>query len=222
MSAAVPHHHNVYIVHNVYCCSRVSLWSCCGSHQTQAHSQSYHGTTTPWPAGEKSWTYTGLSSLDLCTLLGAGGLGGDPWHCHHDGVGWWLEAGETTATSFSGGTMASLNAHHCSLRGRWEGSGTPRCWLSWPPCLAWKPYSGPQTASVVEWDSNLACVLCMEPSLFRTCWKLFPKALFILQGILSSFSLIVSTEMQKLWCLVSLPFLLFIAFSRRNSLLGRT
>lgn len=49
----------------------------------------------------------------------------------------------------------------------------------------------------------------------------FPKALSILQGILSSFSLLVSTQMQNLWCLVILPFLLFIASNGRNSLLGR-
>lgn len=46
-------------------------------------------------------------------------------------------------------------------------------------------------------------------------------ALSILQGILSSFSLLVYTQMQDLWCLVTLPFLLFIASNGYNSLLGR-
>lgn len=60
-----------------------------------------------------------------------------------------------------------------------------------------------------------------KPSFLEHAGNFFPKALTILQGTLSSFSLLVSTQIQDLWCLVTLPFLLFIVSNGCNSLLGR-
>lgn len=61
----------------------------------------------------------------------------------------------------------------------------------------------------------------LKPSFLEHFGNFLPMALSILQGILSSFSLLVYTQMQDLWCLVTLPFLLFIASNGCNSLLGR-
>lgn len=60
-----------------------------------------------------------------------------------------------------------------------------------------------------------------KPSFLEHAGNFFPKALSILQGILFSFSLLVSIQMRDLWCLVTLLFLLFMASDKHNSLLVR-
>lgn len=71
-------------------------------------------------------------------------------------------------------------------------------------------------------ELQILLVPCIEAFIFlERIGSLFPKALSILQGILSSFSSLVSTQTQDLWCLVTLPFLLFIASNGHHSLFGR-
>lgn len=136
-------------------------------------------------------------------------------------AGQWLGKRETIATSSSSVTTACSNAVLFSSRAGVR-CQCHLCAARAPGLHAWQG-ALPKTTGRCKHGATFkfGLVFCVKTFAFRTCWKQFFLWHSVLQGILSSFSLLVSTQMQDLWCLVTLPFLLFISCNGFNSPLGR-